>query len=810
MFGFMPAIFCMSQTVPQNEYSARLAPQLWGLALASRFTGSRSPGEKVPLAREEAPKLAPIERRRDSLSVVSPAPSVNWEPVARDPNLLDYFIILRMHQWMILTFLLTVVTIVTIASFKMKPVYVASARVEVDRESYNTLPFQDSNSFDMEIDLANYIETQIKILESETLAMKTIRSIDLPRFPEFGGNPGELVTLGPNQKEPPILGAFLGALSVIRVPNSRLIEVQFAAQDPQLAAQVVNAHLQNYIEANFKSRYDATMQASQFLSSELEELRSKMEKSEDAEVAYERQHQIWMVDASQNTTTQKLSDLSKALTDVQTQLTQKEAAFELAHSANAQSLTAVRESPAVQDLVKQKSGLDAKYAEALNQFGPNYPKVQRLKAQLNNVQSQLEAAKQGIIHQIDSDYRETQAREILLEHDLNRQEALADNMSQKLVQYNLLKHDADSNKELYDGLLQKLKEAGIAAGLRSSNIRVVDPALVPSTPARPQKARNILLAFLVGIVGGVGLAFLREYLDDTVKSPDDIQTLTGLPSLAVVPAFANGKGNRALARISRQAGFEGPGEDARVELISQQQPKSQVSEAFRALRTSLLLSQADHPPQVVLVTSSLPREGKTTAAANLAVTLAQLGDRTLLIDCDLRKPGVRRALNLPNGHGPDIGLSSYLAGVALLHDVIVPHPAIPNLDAIPTGPVPPNPADLLSSHRMMEAIEDLRHQYKFIVIDSPPIMAATDAVILSAVVDGVLLVVWSGETPKEAFSRTRDLLSAVKGRLLGVILNAVDSGAPDYYYSYRYYPYSYAYGEDEEGQHFSKKHGNIS
>ncbi|MGH9711157.1 MAG: polysaccharide biosynthesis tyrosine autokinase, partial [Candidatus Acidiferrales bacterium] len=439
------------------------------------------------------------------------------------------------------------------------------------------------------------------------------------------------------------------------------------------------------------------------------------------------------------------------------------------------------------------------YIDALNQFGPKYPKVQRLKAEEDDVQNQVDNAKQGMIHQIDTDYRETQTREALLERDLNRQEILADNMAQKSVEYNLLKHDAESNKALYDGLLQKLKEAGISAGLRSSNIRVVDPALVPSTPARPQKSRNILLALLVGIVGGVGLAFLREYLDNTVKSPEDILTLTGLPSLAVVPVFANGNGNRSLARISGQAGKDANGADPRVELISLQQPKSVISEAFRALRTSLLLSQPDHPPQVILVTSPLPREGKTTSAANLAVTLAQLGDRTLLIDCDLRKPGVRRALNLPNGHGQDIGLSSYLAGVLPLNDVIVPHPAIPNLDAITTGPIPPNPADLLSSHRMSEAIEDLRHRYKFIVMDSPPIMAATDAVILSAVVDGVLLVVWSCETPKEAFSRTRDLLSAVKGRLLGVILNAVDSGAPDYYYSYRYYPYSYGYGEDEEG-----------
>jgi capsular exopolysaccharide synthesis family protein len=233
-----------------------------------------------------------------------------------------------------------------------------------------------------------------------------------------------------------------------------------------------------------------------------------------------------------------------------------------------------------------------------------------------------------------------------------------------------------------------------------------------------------------------------------------------------------------------------------VELLSYIQPKSQISEAFRALRTSLLLSQAEHPPQVILVTSALPREGKTTAAVNLAVTLAQLGDRTLLMDSDLRKPGIRRALNLTVGK--DAGLSSYLAGVCALDEIMVPHPTISNLTALTTGPVPPNPADLLSSHRMRDALGELRRRFKFVVIDSPPIMAATDAVILSSLTDGVLLVVRSGETPKEAFTRTRDLLSAVKSRLLGVVLNAVDSSAPDYYYSYRYYPYAYGYGYGED------------
>jgi succinoglycan biosynthesis transport protein ExoP len=275
-----------------------------------------------------------------------------------------------------------------------------------------------------------------------------------------------------------------------------------------------------------------------------------------------------------------------------------------------------------------------------------------------------------------------------------------------------------------------------------------------------------------------------------------VERLAKLPSLAVVPAFALESGNgRRMAKMLK--GSSSNGYDSRVELVSHMQPQSPISEAFRALRTSLLLSQADHPPQVILMTSSLPREGKTTSAVNLAVTLAQLGDKTLLVDGDLRKPGVSRALSMADGK--HAGLSSYLAGVSTLDLVTVPHPSINNLSAIPTGPIPPNPADLLSSYRLAEMVVELRKKFKFIVIDSPPVMAATDAVILSVLVDGVLLVVRSGQTPKEAFIRTRDLLTSVKCRMLGVVLNAVDAGSPDYYYSYRYHPYSYgSYGHEEE------------
>jgi succinoglycan biosynthesis transport protein ExoP len=756
---------------------------------------------------EEASRIVPSMRDRktaEALSVI-PAPSVlSWEQVPREPHLLDYLIVLRKHQWLILTFLLTVVTVVTIASFKMKPIYVAAARVEVDRESQNMAPFPNSNSYADYVDLENYLETQAKILQSETLALQTVKSLDLERYPEFGGGPNATAFAhnGVVTRRPSILGAFLGRLSVKHVPNSSLIEVTFEAEDPQLAAQIVNTHLQNFVEQNFRSKYDATIQASNWLSSELEELRIKVEKSENARIAYERANQIWQIDEKQDIATQKLAELSKAVTAAQTDVAEKEALYRMAVSGNVDALPSARGSEVVTELLKRKSDIDTQYAEALDQYGPNFPKVLRLASKQKEVEDDLNRARSTLVESIQQEYDTARSHVELLQEALDRQKREANDQAEKLVQYHILQHDAESNKQLYDGLLQKLKEAGISAGLRSSNIRVVDPALAPASASRPQKSRNILLAFLMGLVGGVGLALFREYLDNTVKSPDDIEALTGLPSLAVVPSLPGM--NSTQVRLSKGAQETGSpaGMGSRVELLSYVQPKSQISEAFRALRTSLLLSQADHPPQVILVTSALPREGKTTAAVNLAVTLAQLGDRTLLVDSDLRKPGIRRALNLTIGK--DVGLSSYLAGVTSLEEATIQHPTITNLSALTTGPVPPSPADLLSSHRMREAIAELRRRFKFIVIDSPPVMAATDAVILSALTDGVLLVVRSGETPKEAFTRTRDLLAAVKCRLLGVVLNAVDSSAPDYYYSYRYYPYAYGYGYGEDVDKKSK------
>jgi len=724
-----------------------------------------------------------------SVEIVPTRPHLSWDLSPHEPHLYDYLLILRKHQWLVLSFMLAVVTIVSIATFRMQPVYVAGARIELGRENTSVLPFQGADSYDYMMDLENGIETQAKILTSANLALQTLRSLG-------GADSSEAFATGnlANQPPPPGLGLFLSSLSVKRVPNSRLMDVSFEATDPKLAAQTVNTHIKNFIEQNRRARYEATTLATTWLTDQLDELRVKMKNSEAARLDYERKNQIWELDDRQNITTQRLAEISRQLIESQGERMKRQALYEFARAGDADIVPQVRDSPSVQVLITRRSEISAQYADALNQYGPNYPRVLRLQAQLKELDQNLEREKKAVVARLESEYHEAQQREELLARTLDQQKVEANAMSERMVQYNILKRDAEGNKALYDGLLTKLKEAGISSALNSSTIRFVDPAMIPSYPARPAKTRNVALAFLVGLVGGIGLALLREYMDNTVKTPDDIETLARLPSLAVVPTFSDNS-NAENGRSKLIPSLGGNGHEKHVELVAQHLPKSQMSEAFRALRTALLLSQAGHPPQVILVTSALPREGKTTAAANLAVTLAQLGDKTLLIDADLRKPGVGRLLNL--GSGKYAGLSSYLAGVSGLDLVIVQHPAIPNLSAIPTGPLPPNPADLLSSHKLADAITELRTKFKFIVIDSPPIMAATDAVILSVQTDGVLLVVRCGETPKEAFTRTRDLLISVKCHLLGVVLNAVDSSAPDYYYSYRYYPYSYGYGPQE-------------
>src|SRR6202790_2723190 len=494
-----------------------------------------------------APREGPPGGPADSLQ--NRAPFLALDLMPREPHLLDYLILVRKHQWLILFFLLAIVSIVSIATFRMQPVYQATARVEIDRENANAIHFADSDSYDMYADLEDYITTQSKILQSETLAMLTVKSMGLDNLPEFGGNPAKPAQpTAPGSQaschRPSSLGAFLGRMTIKRVPNSRLLDVTFESTDPTLAARVVNAHLNNFIEQNFRSRYEAATQASNWLAGQLNEMKIKVENAEDARLAYERQNQIWTIDEKNDISSQKLADLNKQLTEAQADRINKEAVYQLAQAGNYDAISAVRESSVIQDILKQQSALSAQYTDAVNQYGPKYPKVVRLQADLNDLDQLITREKLNIGNQVEADYRGSRQRELLLKEALDEQKAQVNQTAEKLVQYNILKREADTNKQLYDGMLQKLKEAGITAGLRSSNIRIVDPALIPSYPSRPNKTRNILLSIMVGFLGGIGLALLRECLWNTIKSPDDVETLAHLPSLAVVPALTNSAGKR--------------------------------------------------------------------------------------------------------------------------------------------------------------------------------------------------------------------------------------------------------------------------
>src|ERR1700676_2849276 len=378
-----------------------------------------------------------------------------WDLSPREPHLYDYLLILRKHQWLILSFMLAVVSITAIGTFRMQPVYVATSRIEIDRENSNILPFQ--NTDDYVVDLDNYIETQSKILTSETLALQTIRSGILSGQTDLANDLAatDAISTGSlaNMKAAPEMAGFLAALSVKRVPNSRLMDVSFESTNPLLAAQTVNTHIKNFIEQNFQSRYEATTRASTWLTDQLNDWKIRVEKSEDARITYERQNQIWALDGDkQNVTTQRLADLNKQLTDAQSERMRKQSLFEFAKAGEMESVPQIRDNAAVQDLIRKRNEIYSQYNDALNQYGPNFPKVQRLQSQLKEVDATAEKEKKGVLVRLESEYREARQREELLSQALDQQKAQVNQMSERMVQYSILKREAEANKALYDGL----------------------------------------------------------------------------------------------------------------------------------------------------------------------------------------------------------------------------------------------------------------------------------------------------------------------------------------------------------------------
>src|SRR5216683_7149885 len=718
----------------------------------------------------------------------------------QENSMLRYWRIVRKRKWVILATFAIVFALAVIATLNATRLYQAASEVAIFPENPNVLGFKDRENSPIDYDYDAALETQVAILRSDALAIKVIEAMHLDRDPRFTHAnqvlPSTDAAIQVSRMEPDpaktadLLGTFGGGLSVQLIRNSRLIQVSYTHPDPRLATEIVNTLVTTFIEENFRTKYESVTQTSEWLSKELADLQLKVQTSEEKLVRYQKDHSILGVDEKQNIVTARLDELNKELTAAQTDRFQKESNHRLA-MAGGDPAASAKVSPegtsGLLDRLREKEAdLDTQYAQATTQFGSGYPKVTELSNQLKQVRMQIETEKTRMQRRIGDEYLAAIQREDLLTAAFNRQKQEFNQLNESAIEYSVLKRDADSNRQLYQDLLQRLKEAGVSAGLRSSNIRVVDVARTPTYPIKPNVPRNIEIGLLLGLACGIGLAFVLESLDTSIRNMEQVSAISTLPALGTIPLqlAKNGHSRKRLKTVS--VNIEKSESPA---LVTYVRPKSEAAEAYRALRTSILLSSFGAPPKVILVTSALPQEGKTTISANSALVLAQRGSRVLLIDADLRRPGIDKLF----GFRSRGGLSSVISGVDKIDDVIVPFDRVPNLWIMPAGPVPPQPAELLGSSVMKDHITRWRNEFDHIIIDTPPCLSVTDAVVLTPEADRVILVARSGKTTKAALRRACDLLLQVNARIMGIVLNALDLRSGDaYYYTYgnlyaRYY-----------------------
>jgi capsular exopolysaccharide synthesis family protein len=497
---------------------------------------------------------------------------------------------------------------------------------------------------------------------------------------------------------------------------------------------------------------------------------------------------------------QRLRQLQDEMTKAQADRYTKESLYRLAEGGEYSSLPGVVDNKLMQDLTVRLADLQREKAALTPAFTSDYPKMKQIQSQMDDIEKTLNQERKRAAQRIIDDYLAAVRREALVRGAFEQQRRQANVVAARVVQYNILKREVDTNKQLYEGLLQRLKEAGVSAGINASNIRIVDAAVPPTRPVRPRPFVNLALALLLGLGGGVGMAFLLEHLDNTLKTPDDVELLLRVPALALIPARESLNHKNMVVYGLAELGSSLPNGNGKllprekvaakswIRIDGNGTQHSALSEAFRSLRTSVLLSTADRPPRSLTFVSAEPGEGKTTIASNLAISLAQLGKRILLIDGDMRRPCVHKLFDIGDHFA---GLVNYLTGREAWRELVRPT-GTEGLDCLVCGPVPPNPSELLSSDGMQTLIREALGEYQFVLVDAPPLLNVADGRILTTMVEGVILVVKGGFTPRELVQRAQFYVRDVGAHLIGVVLNDVDLR----HEGYSYYHYS-GYGESK-------------
>lgn len=752
----------------------------------------------------------------------------------------------RKRKWLILTIVFIATTIVSIESFRTKSIYQAAAKVALNRDNATVVKLGGAV---LETDDSDRIRTDLLLLETYPLLEEVVVRLKLDQNPAFleagqrktvveavssiltnlkgkSDAPGSNVQViasqdgaGPLQETArsreeserlaPYVETLKAFLIVEQIPTTRAIRIMFTHTDPAVASQVANGVAEVFVNYSFNNKTEKYNKSATWLETATRKLMAQMQQAEQELANYSRANGIFSTDEKQSLVADKLTNLYGQALKAETDRIIKESLYEEVKQGRVSQLPEAFSDTRSGQLQAKLGDLQIKAAQLSARYGPENPNLAEVQQQILQLEQQVTDGTKNLEGRLKADFERAARDERLIKASLERAKDEAIQQNQASIRFSILRQNVDTAKSLYNDFLQKTNQANIQLAEQNKDLRIIEPARNGALVG-PRRARAIMIGLMLSLFAGIGLALLLEYLDNTVKNVEDVMRATQLPTLALIPAMnANavrtiGHKQRALNKAAHDS-VDGAGEP---EVIGALAPRglhpqgnkvatldalSTVVEAYRMLRTSVLLSTAGTPPKTILVTSSQPGEGKTTTAVNTAISLAQLGSSVLIIDADLRRPAVHKTFKMQNTKG----LSNYLSSKTPIENLIINLPT-PGLSVLPCGPIPPNPAELISSDRMKDLLRVLGERYDHIIIDSPPLISVTDPVILSTMVDGSILVVQAGKSSRDLIRRARHELAGVGAKIFGVVLNNVDvkkEGYDDYYY----YRYNSSYGDGQKG-----------
>lgn len=734
-----------------------------------------------------------VVRGGRKLAAINAAPFGSDDDEGGGLNLAAYWHIIVKHRFVIISAGIGALIIGAIFTLMTTPIYRATATIQIDREAARVVDIEGTEPpSGREVD---FYQTQIALLTSRSLAERVVQRENLASDPAFmaqksGSSFAALGNLlGRQQAAPTMIGTpdararvavgkLVSGVSVAPVNRSSLVEIGYESSDPEVAQRVVNAIAENFIGANLDRRFEGASYARKFLEQKLTSVKAQLEKSERDLVAYAQSQGIVNVGATTTPTggaaetagsslvASDLVAMNSALAVARGNRIAAEQRWNQARSSG-MSLPQIMANETVQGLRSQQAGLKAQYQEKLQTFKPDFPAMVALKAQIDAIEGQISAEAASVRQSVQAEYQLALRQEQELAGQVASLKGGVMDLRGRSIQYNILQREVDTNRSLYDGLLQRYKDIGVAGGIGSNNISIVDRAQLPRAPFKPNLFKNLFVALGLGLVIGVAAAFGLETLDETIKVPEDIEAKLNLPLLGAIPLLEKG------------ASVEGAMADAR----------SALSEAYYSVRTALQFSTNDGVPRSLLVTSARPSEGKSTTAASLARNFSKLGMSVLLVDVDLRNPSLHRALRADSS----TGISNYLTGTATMAELVQATDQ-PNLSFIPCGPLPPSPAELLAGAKIRAMIADAEANFDLLVIDGPPVMGLADAPLLASAVAGTVLVIEAGQTRRGLAKAAIRRLGLGNARILGGILSKFNVRTSGYGYGYGYgYDYAYAY-----------------